>query len=191
MPSQEDIEAQQELLAAHHLTLTIFSGLPGTGKTTLSRLVAAHLHLPLVPLDDIVDIIPPHMGAHAQPFWEDMMHIVLGVAKIHLTHNLSVIIDAVFMGADRTSARRLATTLGVRFCPIYTYISDEQIWRKRVEDRLATASPTDEVATWERIQIQRQDFQAWTPESALFIDGIAPIADNVTQILSYISDTQV
>jgi AAA+ superfamily predicted ATPase len=71
MPSQEDIEAQQELLAAHHLTLTIFSGLPGTGKTTLARLVAAHLHLPLVPLDDIVDIIPPHMGAHAQPFWQD------------------------------------------------------------------------------------------------------------------------
>jgi hypothetical protein len=87
MPPQEDIEAQQVLLAAHPLTLAIFSGLPGTGKTTLARLVAAHLHLPLVPLDDIVDIIPPHMGAHAQPFWEDMMHIVLGVAKIHLTHN--------------------------------------------------------------------------------------------------------
>jgi hypothetical protein len=28
MPSQEDIEAQQELLAAHHLTLTIFLVFP-------------------------------------------------------------------------------------------------------------------------------------------------------------------
>jgi predicted kinase len=172
------------------IALTIFSGLPGTGKTTLAHLVAAHLRLPLVCLDEIVDIIPPHMGAHADPFWDDMMHIVLGVAAMHLAHNLSVIIDAVFMGDDRTGARTLATTLGARFCPIHAYVSGEQIWRKRVEDRLATAPPTDQPATWERIQIQRRAFQSWTLGSALFIDGIAPIADNLAQILRSISDAQ-
>src|SRR5215212_8996265 len=90
---------------------------------------------------------------------------------------------------NRTGARTLAATLGARFCPIHTYVSDEQIWRKRVEDRLATAPSTDQPATWERIQIQRSAFQAWTPGSALFIDGIAPIADNLARILSSISDT--
>jgi uridine kinase len=66
-------------------TLIIFSGLPGTGKTTLARLLAVQLRVPLVRLDDMFDIIPEHMLAHANPFWDDLMQIVLRLAEAQLS----------------------------------------------------------------------------------------------------------
>ena len=66
------------------LTCIIFSDLPGTGKTTLVRLLARELHLPQIQLDAVVDITPPHMLRHAEPFWDDVMQIVMHLAATQL-----------------------------------------------------------------------------------------------------------
>jgi Holliday junction resolvasome RuvABC ATP-dependent DNA helicase subunit len=69
-------------------TLVIFSGLPGTGKTTLAQLLAQRLHIPLLRIDDIVSSIPPHMSRHADPFWEDMISILLNLLSVNLSKGL-------------------------------------------------------------------------------------------------------
>lgn len=43
-------------------TIIIFTGLPGTGKTTLSRHVADSLGIPLIAKDDIKEIMYDEIG---------------------------------------------------------------------------------------------------------------------------------
>ena len=39
-------------------TLVIFSGLPGSGKTTLAKRLARELHVPYLCIDDVVGELP-------------------------------------------------------------------------------------------------------------------------------------
>jgi predicted kinase len=171
-------------------TLTIFSGLPGTGKTTLARLAALQLHVPLVRLDDLLDFIPAHMLKHANPLWDDLMQIVLHLAEAQLALGLSVIIDAVFMGSDRILAQEIARRHRAAYRPIYTYVSDEEVWRARVIERCANAPLDDSPATWEGIQEQRRMFDVWQPGSALFVDAVDAVEHNLAHVLSFIAGPQ-
>jgi len=174
-------------------TLVIFSGLPGTGKSTLAYLVARKLRVPLLSIDDVVAAIPQHMSRHADPFWDDMIQILLRLVEFQLEQGFSVIVDSVFMGEDRRQAYDIACRHEAVFRPIYTYLSDEKKWEERVQQRLA-AAPDEiktEMATWERIQEQRKDFYPWKPESALFVNGINTIETNLAQVLSFITADDV
>jgi len=167
--------------------LIIFSGLPGTGKTTLARPLAERLRVPLLRVDDLFAAIPPQMLARADSMWDELVAILLALVEFQLEVGLSVVVDSVFMGADRADAQRLVEKHGADFRPIYTYLSDRTIWKQRVDQRVLEAPPEDEVATWERIQIQQRDFWPWEPGSALFVDGIEPIEQNWTKVLAYLN----
>ena len=174
-------------------TLIIFSGLPGTGKSTLARLVAQHLRSPLLRIDDIVSFIPPHMSQHANPYWDDMIGILLNLVETQLNFGLNVIVDSVFMGEDRYQAYDIARRNKAEFRPIYTYLSDEMIWEERVRRRVETASPEikGEVATWERLQEQRKYFSSWEPGSALFVDGVNSVESNIEKVLEFVTSPHI
>lgn len=168
-------------------TLVIFSGLPGTGKTTLAISAARELKIPLLRIDDVVASIPEHMRRHADPFWEEMIGILMNLveAQLKLGISVSVIVDSVFMGSDRLQALEIAKKHNAAFRPIHTFVSDETIWEQRVRQRILDF-PEDEPATWERIQIQRRDFLPWKPNSALFVDAIRPIDENHKKVMEFI-----
>jgi predicted kinase len=140
------------------VTLTIFSGLPGTGKSSLAESAARQLRQPLLRLDDLMGFIPQPMLDHADPLWDTVIGIMLNLAEAQLQIGVSVIIDAVFMGDDRSLARQIATRQHAEFRPIYTHVSNEAIWRERVDKRFASLPADYGVATWERIQEQRKLF---------------------------------
>lgn len=171
-------------------TLVIFSGLPGTGKTTLATSAARELRIPLLRIDDVVASIPEHMHIHADPFWEEMIGILLNLVEAQLKLGLSVIVDSVFMGADRSQAREIAKKHNAAFRPIHTFVSDEKLWEQRVRQRILDF-PDDEPATWERIQIQRRDFTPWKPNSALFVDGVRSMEENLHKVMEFITADDV
>lgn len=174
-------------------TLTIFSGLPGTGKSTLARLAVPKLRISLLGIDEIVSSIPAHMSQHADPYWDDMIGILLKLVESQLELGLSVMVDSVFMGEDRYQANEIARRHKAEFRPIYTYLSDERVWEERVRQRVEAAPPEIKamIATWERLQEQRKAFYPWKPGSALFVDGLAPVETNLTKVLQFVTAPQV
>ncbi len=174
-------------------TLIIFSGLPGIGKSTLAQAAVQELQIPLLGIDDIVSFIPAHMRRHANPYWDDMISILLNVVESQLKLGLSVMVDSVFMGEDRYQAYEMAHQNKVDFRPIYTYVSDEKIWKERVRRRVEASPPEikDEVATWERLQEQRKDFYSWKPGSALFVNGVDSVESNIKKVLEFITSAHV
>lgn len=172
-------------------TLILFSGLPGTGKTTLARFASQKLRIPVLSIDDVVSAIPAHMKAHAKPFWDDMISILLNLVESQLSQSMSVIVDSVFMGEDRYLASKIAQRNQAEFRPIYTYISDEAVWENRVRIRKELAAPevSAEVASWERLIEQRQQFYPWKSGTALFVDGVHSVEENYNKVMEYITSS--
>ena len=163
-------------------TLVIFSGLPGTGKSTLANRLALELHWPLLCIDDVVGEVPENPDIS---FWDSKVEILLRLTEVQLELGLSVIVDSVFMNMDRNHAQELARKYDARFCPIYVFISDDKVWEQRVTARYDEMNNKD-VATWERIQHQRERFRDWESDTALFIDSLEPVDQNYETILNFV-----
>ena len=167
--------------------LVIFSGLPGVGKTTLASRLARALRWPLLNIDDVIGEVPENPGIE---FWDSKVEILLDLIDTQLSLGLDVIADSVFMNMDRQHAQELARKYKVRFLPVYVYISNETVWRERVEKRLAEMDHKD-VASWESIQHQREHFALWKAGTTLFIDSLNPIEKNFAYVFDYVTKNGV
>ena len=167
--------------------LILFSGLPGTGKSTLASRLARELGLPLLCIDDVIGEVPENPGI---AFWDSKVAILLRLVEVQLELGLSVIVDSVFMNMDRHHARELARKYGARFYPIHVFLSDEHVWEQRVTARYEEMGNKD-VATWERIQHQRERFRPWEPGTALFIDSLEPVDRNHELVLNFVRTDDV
>ena len=163
-------------------TLVIFSGLPGTGKSTLADKLARKLRWPLLRIDHVVGEVPENAGFE---FWDSKVMILLGLMETQLELGISVIADSVFMNKDRNIAQELARRHEAGFRPIHTFVSDEKVWEERVRVR-SNESDYKYVATWEQILHQRGHFRKWEPEAALFIDSLNAFDRNYEAVLNFV-----
>lgn len=164
-------------------TLVIFSGLPGAGKSTLANQLAQELRWPLFCIDDLVVDVPEGAGP---AFWDEKILVLLTLAEAQLKLGISLIVDAVFMGADRVHAQELARSQGANFRPVYCFVSDETLWQQRVTQR-AEMLQNPAVATWEQVRHQREHFAKWDADTALFVDAVRTIAQNQAQAREYVT----
>jgi predicted kinase len=163
-------------------TLVIFSGLPGTGKSTLAYPLAQKLHWPLLLIDDVIGEVPENPDL---AFWDSKVAVLLDLVETQLSLGLDVIVESVFMNMDRHHAQELARKHHARFLPIYMFVSDNEIWEERVTARYKNPN-NKHVATWEQVQHQREHFREWEPQTALFIDSIKPSDQNFTEVLNFV-----
>ena len=167
--------------------LIIFSGLPGTGKSTLASRLVRELQMPLLCIDDVIGEVPAGAGI---PFWDSKVAILLRLVEVQLNLGLSLVVDSVFMNMDRNHAQELARQYDARFYPIYVFVSDDEVWKQRVNERYDEMNNRD-VATWERIQHQRERFRSWDPDTALFLDSVFSVDRNYEAVLNFVANEQV
>jgi predicted kinase len=166
-------------------TLVIFSGLPGTGKSTLADCLARKFCWPSLRIDDFAgDNIPEDADFR---FWDEKILLLLQIAEEQLKLGVSVIADSIFMGTDRIHAQEIAKKHSVTFRPIYCYLSDEALWEKRVVERAKQYHDID-VATWKQIQHQRQWFSPWQSGTGLFIDAVNSVEQNFAEVLEFVTN---
>jgi len=171
-------------------TLILFSGLAGTGKSTLAHAAARELKIPVISFDYFIDYALPRHVINNPGNWtnEDVVGMTHKLVEQQLSLGVSVILDAIhFSQASRDIARKLAEKHNVRFRAIHTFCSDQDVWKERVITRANNALPDETPAQWETIMAELDAYAPWGKSEALFVDAIYPIDKNKQKVIRYLN----
>jgi predicted kinase len=141
--------------------LIIACGLPATGKTTLSRLLARELGAVQLRIDTIEQAIV-RSGVAGRPLGAVGYVVAHALAADQLRQGLAVVAECVNpLAVTRDGWRDLAAELGVPFVEVEVVCSDQAEHRRRVAERTVDI-PDLPLPSWEDIVSRRYD--AWDRE---------------------------
>ena len=154
--------------------LIVFAGLPGVGKTTISRLVARRLGAALIRVDAIEAAVVT-TGLATAPVGPVGYLIAHQIAAGCLAIGTSVVIDAVNpVPAARAGWLALAKEAAVHSLMVEVVLADEAEHRRRVGARRSDL-PGMVVPSW--TDVQSSDYQRWDVArdgERLVVDGAEP-----------------
>jgi aminoglycoside phosphotransferase family enzyme/predicted kinase len=179
-------------------SLIVFSGLMGTGKTTLASELAFELGLDIARSDVVrkeIALIPenehPLYGYGEGIYTEDYSHAtyerLLKTSEETLESGRTMVIDASFSRKlDRKLFRSLAQRLAVPFFIILTTCPDELAYR-RLNSRLKSRDNASD-GRWELFYLQKAEFEEIDVDEGRLItlDTIRPIVENINKIMRFL-----
>ncbi|MFD0715631.1 AAA family ATPase [Paenibacillus sp. GCM10027626] len=161
--------------------LYIFSGLPGTGKSTLSSALARKLQATYLR----VDVVEQAMQAAGT--WVDgpAGYIVCyAVASQNIRLGLDVIADTVNpIQETRQAWRNVAESLETPFLEIEVICSDEREHRHRVET-LAADIPGFVLPTWEKVRNRQYD--VWDRDHIIIDTAHQSVAESLMTLYEHL-----
>lgn len=166
-------------------TLILFAGMPGSGKTTLARIAARNLGLPVFSKDRMQRVLRDHHLAAENT--GDGYYIILDLADEQLSLGISVILDATFpLDHFRTVASEIAARHHARLCAFYCYCSDDAVWEKRMTSRVQYV-PGWKPVGWDDVLRMRQYYQPWD-DNAMLIDSLQGADKNFDRVMNAIQN---
>jgi predicted kinase len=145
--------------------LYAFSGLPGTGKTTLAKALANHRRAAYLRIDTVEqalrDICATELIA------DEGYRLAYRIAIDNLRLGLDVVADSCNpIAITRRAWERVATDAGARCINIETTCSDAHEHRRRIEMRV-TDIPGLQLPTWQ--EVESREYQPW-PATVITVD---------------------
>ena len=138
--------------------LIVFGGLPGTGKTTLARLVAQQKRATYLRIDGIEQAIRAS-GTLAGEVGPSGYLVAYALAEANLALGQDVVADSVNpLAITRSAWRRAAANASSPCVEIEVVCSDPMEHRRRVETRKADIAGL-RVPSWD--DVQRHAYEAW------------------------------
>lgn len=166
-------------------TLIMFAGMPGSGKTTLARMLARHLNLPVFSKDRVQRVLRDHHLTAENT--GDGYYIILDMADEQLDLGVSVILDATFpLDHFRMVASEIAARHQARLCPFYCHCSDDAVWHSRMNQRVQYV-PGWKPVGWDDVLRMRQYYQPWN-ENAVVLDSIHQPETNFPRVLQAVNE---
>ncbi|MEV6291396.1 AAA family ATPase [Streptomyces sp. NPDC051896] len=141
--------------------LIVMGGLPGTGKTTLARLLAARIGAVHLRVDTIEQAIV-RSGVAGRPVGPVGYAVGYALAEEHLRQGLTVIAESVNpLSVTRDAWRDTAVRAGVRVVEVEVVCSDPAEHRRRVTSR-STDIPDLPLPDWQ--QVVDREYEPWDRE---------------------------
>jgi predicted kinase len=164
--------------------LVVFGGLPGTGKTTVARAVAARLRGAFVRIDEVEAAMWRAGIGRDQPTGLAAYVVAEAVAESCLRAGTAVIVDAVNPVEEaRRAWRELAQRVGAALRVVEVVCADVAEHRRRVERRRTDIGGL-EVPTWE--QVISREYEPWS-EDRLVLDTSRPDFDCIAAVEAYLA----
>lgn len=160
--------------------LIVFAGLPGTGKTTISRAVATALGATYLRIDAIEQAIR-NAKVLAAGIGPAGYAAAQAIAEANLLGGRVVVADCVNpVAASREGWRDVATRTGFRLAEVEIICSDEEEHRRRVVSRNADL-PGHALPSWEEVRSRR--FEPWDRPHIVIDTAIVSAANAAEDIL--------
>lgn len=157
--------------------LYIFAGLPGSGKTTLSRLLASELDAAHLRIDTIEQALRDLCSIEVKG---EGYRLAYRVANDILLSGASVVADSCNpVELTRREWERVAVVLGSRYVNIEVICSDLVEHRRRVEDRMSEISGL-RLPTWH--EVTAREYDEWDCER-IVVDTSGKTAEEGFEIL--------
>lgn len=159
--------------------LIILGGLPGTGKTTIAKLLARQLSAVYLRMDSIEQAL---RRAHSteKAIGPEGYYVAYALATENLSLGNTVIADSVnALNITRQAWRDAALKVQVPFVEIELMCSDPAIHQIRVQERVADI-PNHPLPSWQAVM--KREHEPWLIEHLVIDTAIVSIDDAVSMI---------
>ena len=173
-----------------HMKLILFSGLPGTGKSTLAEAVGRHLSIPVFAKDWLEATLLQSEWIASNPSNPEKSlgfvgyQLLTTLAERQLMLHQSVILDSVASTQSiREAWRRLSEQYHAHWRVIECLCSDESFHRSQLTKRKRNIPGWHELQ-WSDVEKVRAYFSPWDGER-LVLDMVHPFEENLAKAITY------
>ena len=154
--------------------LIIFGGLPGTGKSTIAKALAAKNSFTYVRVDEIENAL----SLHSEPkrkVGSEGYHVAFAISLSNLLLGNTVVSDSVNpVNESREGWRQVAERAGVQLLEVECVCSDATEHRRRVETRVTDVTGWT-LPSWD--DVTSREYEVWTT-APLVIDTARVSSDD-------------